>query len=311
MAKRTKRQQALRRRNLFLVCVSLVLIITVVCVAFCVTGCDDGKEKNNSGSQSSLSDGNNSQGTTSNTNSDTTSNDTPSDNTSSGSGNQDKEPLPSNPDPVQVGDFEADANYSRTVLVNYKNLLPKEEIDNNPNLIVFPLSYKKGSTGEVYRKLDKDMWPYLKAMMDDARADGIDIGIISAWRSYDTQRILFDDKVKRLKAQGYSQEAAEKEAATCIALPGSSEHHTGLAVDFNSTNQSFENTKTFKWLKENAENYGFIMRYAKDKMDITGGIIYEPWHWRFVGINIAKEMNSLGMCYEEYCEYKGIGDYVY
>ena len=110
---------------------------------------------------------------------------------------------------------------------------------------------------------------------------------------------------------GYSKEAAEKEAATCIALPGSSEHHTGLAVDFNVTSQSFENSKTFKWLKENAENYGFIMRYPSDKMDITGGIIYEPWHWRFVGINIAKEMKSLGMCYEEYCQYKGIGDYVY
>ena len=196
-------------------------------------------------------------------------------------------------------------------MVNFKNALPQAEIDNNPNLIVFPLSYKKGSTGEIYRKLDKDMWPYLKAMMDAARADGIDIGIISAWRSYSTQRILFDDKVKRLMNSGYSKEAAEKEAATCIALPGTSEHHTGLAVDFNSTNQSFENTKTFKWLKENAENYGFIMRYAKDKMDITGGIIYEPWHWRFVGINIAKEMNSLGYCYEEYCEYKGLEGYVY
>ena len=69
--------------------------------------------------------------------------------------------------------------------------------------------------------------------------------------------------------------------------------------------------KTGEWLKENAENYGFIMRYEKEKMDITGGIIYEPWHWRFVGINIAKEMNDLGYCYEEYCQYKGIGDYVY
>ena len=176
--------------------------------------------------------------------------------------------------------------------------------DYNANLIVAPISYKKGSTDEVYRKFNKDIWPYLKAMMDDARADGIDIGIISAWRSYDTQRILFDDKVSRLKSQGYSQTAAEKEAATCIALPGTSEHHTGLAVDFNVTQASFENTKTFKWLKENAENYGFILRYPNDKMEITGGIIYEPWHWRFVGINTAKEINRLGMCLEEYVEYK-------
>ena len=281
------------RRNLFLGSISVVLIAAIMLIVWIVaSGLGD-------------TDGNSSKQDTTSTPSQTQS----TNNTSSES--ETKKPLDTTPKPVQLGDFEGNANYHRTVLVNYKNLLPQAEIDNNPNLIVFPLSYKKGSTGEVYRKLDKDMWPYLKAMMDDARADGIDIGIISAWRSYSTQKILFDDKVKRLMSSGYSKEAAEKEAATCIALPGSSEHHTGLAVDFNVTSQSFENSKTFKWLKENAENYGFIMRYPSDKMDITGGIIYEPWHWRFVGINIAKEMNSLGMCYEEYCQYKGIGEYVY
>jgi D-alanyl-D-alanine carboxypeptidase len=293
MAKKTKRQQAIMRRNLFLGSISVVLIAAIMLIVWIVaSGLGD-------------TDGNSSKQDTTSTPSQTQS----TNNTSSES--ETKKPLDTTPKPVQLGDFEGNANYHRTVLVNYKNLLPQAEIDNNPNLIVFPLSYKKGSTGEVYRKLDKDMWPYLKAMMDDARADGIDIGIISAWRSYNTQKILFDDKVKRLMSSGYSKEAAEKEAATCIALPGSSEHHTGLAVDFNVTSQSFENSKTFKWLKENAENYGFIMRYPSDKMDITGGIIYEPWHWRFVGINIAKEMNSLGMCYEEYCQYKGIGEYVY
>ena len=281
------------RRNLFLGSISVVLIAAIMLIVWIVaSGLGD-------------TDGNSSKQDTTSTPSQTQSTN------STSSESETKKPLDTTPKPVQLGDFEADANYHRTVLVNYKNLLPQAEIDNNPNLIVFPLSYKKGSTGEVYRKLDKDMWPYLKAMMDDARADGIDIGIISAWRSYNTQKILFDDKVKRLMSSGYSKEAAEKEAATCIALPGSSEHHTGLAVDFNVTSQSFENSKTFKWLKENAENYGFIMRYPSDKMDITGGIIYEPWHWRFVGINIAKEMNSLGMCYEEYCQYKGIGEYVY
>ena len=281
------------RRNLFLGSICVVLIAAIMLIVWIVaSGLGD-------------TDGNSSKQDTTSTPSQTQSTN------STSSESETKKPLDTTPKPVQLGDFEGNANYHRTVLVNYKNLLPQAEIDNNPNLIVFPLSYKKGSTGEVYRKLDKDMWPYLKAMMDDARADGIDIGIISAWRSYNTQKILFDDKVKRLMSSGYSKEAAEKEAATCIALPGSSEHHTGLAVDFNVTSQSFENSKTFKWLKENAENYGFIMRYPSDKMDITGGIIYEPWHWRFVGINIAKEMNSLGMCYEEYCQYKGIGEYVY
>ncbi len=297
MAKRSKRQQAILKRNLFLGGVSLVLIAAIALLIWIIA--------------SGMSDnGNNESSKPDTTQSQTESTDnTSSDNTSSEEDT--KKPLDTTDVPVQLGDFTGNANYNRTVLVNYKNSLPQSEIDNNPNLIVFPLSYKKGSEGEIYRKLDKDMWPYLKAMMDAARADGIDIGVISAWRSYSTQRILFDDKVSRLKSQGYSQEAAEKEAATCIALPGTSEHHTGLAVDFNSTSQSFENTKTFAWLKKNAENYGFIMRYPSDKMDITGGIIYEPWHWRYVGINIAKEMNSLGMCYEEYCEYKGFEGYNY
>ena len=293
MAKKTKRQQAIMRRNLFLGSISVVLIAAIMLIVGIVAS-GLGDTDGNSSKQDTTSTPSQTQSTNSTSNESET-----------------KKPLDTTPKPVQLGDFEGNANYHRTVLVNYKNLLPQAEIDNNPNLIVFPLSYKKGSTGEVYRKLDKDMWPYLKAMMDEARADGIDIGIISAWRSYNTQKILFDDKVKRLMSSGYSKEAAEKEAATCIALPGTSEHHTGLAVDFNVTSQSFENSKTFKWLKENAENYGFIMRYPSDKMDITGGIIYEPWHWRFVGINIAKEMNSLGMCYEEYCQYKGIGEYVY
>lgn len=78
----------------------------------------------------------------------------------------------------------------------------------------------------------------------------------------------------------------------------------GLAVDFNDAETTFESTKAFSWLKQNAEDYGFIMRYPKDKEDITK-ITYEPWHWRYVGKDNAKEMNRLGMCLEEYVEYLG------
>lgn len=296
MAKRSKRQQAILRRNIFLGSVSLVLVAAIVLIVWVVAsglGDNDG----NSSEQST-----NSTPSQSQTNSDTSS-DTSSD-------TQSPEPLPSTPDPVQVGEFEADANFTKTVLVNIKNPLPKNH-DYKANMMVFPSEYKWYSQAEVYRKIDKDIWPYLKAMMDAARADGVDIGIISAWRDYGTQVTLYEAQIKKWLDKGYSQADAEKEAASRVAVPGTSEHHTGLAVDFNTTQQSFENTKAFKWLKENAENYGFIMRYEKEKMDITGGIIYEPWHWRFVGINIAKEMNDLGYCYEEYCQYKGIGDYVY
>ena len=75
-----------------------------------------------------------------------------------------------------------------------------------------------------------------------------------------------------------------------------------MALDINCANSSFEKTKAYEWLKQNAENYGFIMRYSEEKQSITG-VIHESWHWRFVGINTAKKMNQLNMCLEEYLEY--------
>ena len=280
MAKRSKRQQAILKRNLFLGSVSLVLIAAIVLIVWVINSGLGGNDGNSS-----------EQNTNSTPSQSQTSSDTSSDTQSS-------DPLPSTPDPVQVGEFKADANFTKTILVNVKNPLPKNH-DYKANMMVFPSEYKWYSQAEVYRKIDKDMWPYLKAMIDACRADigNGEIGIISAWRDYGTQVTLYEAQVDKWKNKGYSQSDAEKEAASRVAIPGTSEHHTGLAVDFNSTQTSFENTKAFKWLKENAADYGFIMRYPSDKMDITGGIIYEPWHWRFVGINIAKEMKDLGYCY--------------
>lgn len=97
-------------------------------------------------------------------------------------------------------------------------------------------------------------------------------------------------------------EEAEALTARSIGEPYKSEHNIGLAVDFNDVNYAFENEKAFTWLMENAENYGFILRYPADKEDITK-IKYEPWHWRYVGPEYAKEMNDLGFCLEEYIEY--------
>ena len=287
MATKSKRQQAILRRNLFLAAVSVVLIAAISLTVFIVTSIMGGDDKNNNSDNQSSS-----QNQSSQFESET---------------EQSEEQTSSEPTPqkVTLGDFEGDATYERMLLVNVKNPLP-EDHNYNENLMVFPSEYKWFSQAEVYRKLDKDMWPYLKAMMDACRAEigEKEIGIISAWRDYGTQKTLFDAQVKKWKDKGYSDENAYKEAASRVAIPGTSEHHTGLAVDFNTTNESFENTKAFKWLKENAEDYGFIMRYAKDKMDITGGIIYEPWHWRFVGINAAKEINAKGYCLEEYLQEK-------
>lgn len=190
-----------------------------------------------------------------------------------------------------------DTKYSKLLLVNGNNPLP-ENYDYGGNLTTMPQEYIKGSLTQI----DKDVWPYLKAMLDDARAEGIDIGVWSPYRSYESQEQLYNAQVQREMNKGLDRAAAEKEAATVVARPGTSEHHTGLALDINSVQDSFKTTDAYKWLIENAEDYGFILRYAGDKQEITG-VISEPWHWRFVGIDTAREINRLDMCLEEYVEY--------
>ena len=191
-----------------------------------------------------------------------------------------------------------DSDYQNLLLVNGWNPLP-EDFDYEGHLTEIPQKYIKGSLTQI----DKDVWPYLKAMLDDAKAEGIDIGVWSPYRSYATQKWLFEKQVKKQIANGVPKEQAEDKAASIVARPGTSEHNTGLALDINCANDSFENTKAYKWLQKNAEDYGFVMRYSKEKQPKTG-VIHESWHWRFVGINAAHEMNDLGMCLEEYVEYK-------
>ena len=99
-----------------------------------------------------------------------------------------------------------------------------------------------------------------------------------------------------------SKAEAEAKAATVVTRPGTSEHNTGFSADFNIAEDSFESTAMFTWMQEHAADYGFVLRFPKDKQEITG-ITYESWHYRFVGINNAKEMNRLNMCLEEYVEY--------
>lgn len=140
----------------------------------------------------------------------------------------------------------------------------------------------------------------LKDMINKMKRAGIkSIWIQSAYRSYEKQKALFDNKVKEYVKQGKSQEEAEVLAQKLVQRPESSEHHLGLAVDFNYVNNEFENTAAFEWLQEHAAEYGFILRYPKDKGDITG-ISYEPWHWRYVGKEHAKKIKEQGICLEEY-----------
>lgn len=156
---------------------------------------------------------------------------------------------------------------------------------------------------DEYRKFDSRAINCLNNMINDMKKQKItNIWVQSSYRSVAEQRKIYNDKVEYYKNQGKTNEEAKILTEKVINKPGYSEHNLGLAVDFNYVNNDFENTKAFKWLKENAENYGFIFRYPKEKESITK-VTYEPWHWRYIGKENAKEMNRLGLCLEEYIEY--------
>ena len=133
-----------------------------------------------------------------------------------------------------------------------------------------------------------------RAMADAAKADGISLRSVSAYRSYETQTGLYNRYVSidgKANAERYS------------ARPGYSEHQTGLALDINTASISahFENTVEYAWLQENCAKFGFMLRYPQDKESITG-YRYEPWHYRYVGVETAQALRESGQCLEEYLQ---------
>lgn len=152
--------------------------------------------------------------------------------------------------------------------------------------------------------VDKRCYPDLQKMMEDCRAAGNKIVVISAFRTWSYQEGLYNRKVERLKAQGYQAPEVFDIAAQSVARPGTSEHELGLALDlvdasYTNLDTAQENTATQKWLMENSWRYGFILRYPNGTTDITG-VIYEPWHYRYVGKEAAAEIHSRGITLEEY-----------
>ena len=148
-------------------------------------------------------------------------------------------------------------------------------------------------------RLDRKIALQYEMMYAAALNDGVVLKPCSGYRSYELQERNYKNKIKFFENQGYSTEDAKVKAATIIMPPGSSEHNLGYAMDIVCVEEWFENTNEFRWLTENAADYGFIMRYPKDKQDITK-VIYEPWHWRYVGVEAAKEMKEKNLTLEEY-----------
>ena len=177
------------------------------------------------------------------------------------------------------------------LLVNPWNKLPER----------FQVELKKLPNG---LQVDARIYDDLTAMLADCRKAGLRPLVCSAYRSEQTQTRLYNNKIARLRVAGYSREAAIQQAGRWVAVPGTSEHQTGLAVDLVATSYQVldkkqEQTKEQKWLMEHCWEYGFILRFPSDKSGITG-IGYEPWHYRYVGKETAKALRDGGLCLEEY-----------
>lgn len=146
----------------------------------------------------------------------------------------------------------------------------------------------------------------LEKMLRDCRAAGHRPLILSSYRAWSEQEKMYEEKVSELMAQGLDREAAEASAKSHAAVPGTSEHQLGLAVDivdeeYTALDETQADTETQQWLMENSWRYGFILRYPEGKSNITG-VAYEPWHYRYVGLTAAQQIFELDITLEEYVD---------
>ena len=190
--------------------------------------------------------------------------------------------------------FEApDTNDWKLLLVNKQNPLPDD-------YSIQTVELRNGL------HVDERCYPDLQAMIDACREEGLSPVICSAYRTQEYQEKLYQSQVEKQLALGYSQGQAEVEAGKHVAVPGTSEHQLGLAVDIvDMSYQLLDNaqadTAVQKWLMEHSWEYGFILRYSDGKSEITG-ITYEPWHYRYVGRENAAQIHRMGVCLEEYLD---------
>lgn len=193
---------------------------------------------------------------------------------------------------VEIGldyDFYTNVNTvedytSITALVNKYNKIPDDA--KFTNLVNLEKPYS--TSGK--KPIRKEAYEPLKQMINDAKKEGLKLYVISSFREYSTQKYLFN-KYKNNHGIDYALKYSAK--------PGHSEHELGLAVDLNTTQEKFKKTKEYKWLKDNAYKYGFIERYPEKKEFITG-FAYEPWHYRYLGVDIATKIYIENITYEEY-----------
>ena len=174
------------------------------------------------------------------------------------------------------------------ILVNDKHPLPEHY---TVNLV----------EAEPGKYVEERIYDYLNEMFAAAREEGVYPIIRDAYRSKEEQQRIMKNKVTAYKNEGYPEFLARRYAKEWVAEPGKSEHQLGLAVDINAEKTLCTNEMVYAWLEKNAHQYGFILRYPLDKENITN-TAYEPWHYRFVGIEAASKMYEKNLCLEEYVE---------
>lgn len=186
------------------------------------------------------------------------------------------------------------------VLVNHDHPLPD---DYEPSALKdLPMGIYTDT--ERAQQVDERAYDDLMDMLEAASEDNVGPFVCSSYRTFDYQQNLYDNRVAQAELEGYEGDEAEKEAAFWVAPPGTSEHHTGLAVDivdasYTALDETQESTDAQRWLMEHCADYGFILRYPTDKSDVTG-IGYEPWHYRYVGKEAARDITDSGLCFEEW-----------
>ena len=174
------------------------------------------------------------------------------------------------------------------ILVNRENYIPAD----------YEVQLTELSNG---KKVDSRIYPELQEMFNAARAQGYGLFVREGYRTQEEQQQLMNEKIEAYENEGKSKPEAKKLAEQWVAIPGTSEHQLGIAVDINADTTKSSRDDVYNWLEENAHRYGFIKRYPSNKTDITG-VINEPWHYRYVGKEAASAIYSQGICLEEYIE---------
>lgn len=149
------------------------------------------------------------------------------------------------------------------------------------------------------QSVDKRIYPSLQSMFDDARAQGVYPVVSSGYRTAKQQQSEMDDKIQEYIDDGKSEDEARTLAATYVAQVGYSEHEAGLAIDIVAKANKSNDDTVWAWMKEHCAEYGFILRYPEGKEGVTG-MSYEPWHFRYVGVEAAQKIMGAGITLEEY-----------